>query len=170
MTKLLKKGSVFNWTTEQANALCELKHRLIDSPVLAFPRFDIPFYLAVDTSAKGIGYVLYQKHPGNDGTSENTRVVRFDSKALNHWQKSYGPTKLELLGVLTSITDCSSYLRSHHFVVESDHAALRPLIQKQLKGAIYDRWLAILNNIISKSATNGCTDASPGCIIKMHEI
>jgi hypothetical protein len=47
---------------------------------------------------KGIGYVLYQKHPGN------TRVVRFGSKALNHWQKSYGPTKLELLGVVTSIT------------------------------------------------------------------
>jgi hypothetical protein len=35
-------------------------------------------------------------------------------------------------------------LRSHHFVVECDHAALHPLIQKQLKGAIYDRWLAIL--------------------------
>jgi hypothetical protein len=49
MTKLLKTGSVFNWSTEQENALCELKHRLIDSPVLAFPRFDIPFYLAVDT-------------------------------------------------------------------------------------------------------------------------
>jgi hypothetical protein len=46
MTKLLKKGSVFNWKTEQENALCELKHRLIDSPVLAFPRFDISFYLA----------------------------------------------------------------------------------------------------------------------------
>ena len=84
MTKSLKKGSFFYWTTEQENALCELKHRLIDSTVLAFPRFDIPFYLAVDTSAKGIGYVLYQKHPGNDGTSENTQVVRFGSKALNH--------------------------------------------------------------------------------------
>ena len=70
--------------------------------------------------------------------------MRFGSKVLNHWQKSYGPTKLELLGVVTSITDCSNYLRSHHFVVECDHAALRPLIQKQLKGAIYDRWLAIL--------------------------
>ena len=70
--------------------------------------------------------------------------MRFGSKVLNHWQKSYGPTKLELLGVVTSITDCSNYLRSHHFVVECNHAALRPLIQKQLKGAIYDRWLAIL--------------------------
>jgi hypothetical protein len=54
--------------------------------------------------------------------------VRFGSKALNHWQKSYGPTKLELLGVVTSITDCYSYLRSHHFVVECDLSAIISMI------------------------------------------
>ncbi|CAC5392818.1 unnamed protein product [Mytilus coruscus] len=57
---------------------------------------------------------------------------------------SYGPTKLELLGVVTSITDCLSYLRGNRLIVECDHNALRPLIEKQLKGAICDRWLAIL--------------------------
>jgi hypothetical protein len=31
-----------------------------------------------------------------------------------------------------------------HFVLECDHQALKPLFQKQLKGAIYERWLAIL--------------------------
>jgi hypothetical protein len=61
----------------------------------------------------------------------------------NHWHKSYEPTKLELLGVATSIIDCSSYLRSHHFVVECDHAVLRPLIQKQLKGVIDDPQLQV---------------------------
>ena len=40
--------------------------------------------------------------------------------------------------------DCASYLRGRHFVVECDHQALKPLFQKQLKGAIYERWLAIL--------------------------
>ena len=144
MTKLLKKGSGFNWTTEQANALCELKHRLIDSPVLAFPRFDIPFYLAVDTSAKGIGYVLYQKHQRNDGTSENTPSCAFWFESSETLAKIVWTNQARDTWRWTSITDCSSYLRSHHFVVECDHAALRPLIQKQLKGAIYDRWLAIL--------------------------
>jgi len=58
--------------------------------------------------------------------------------------KIYGPTKRELLGVVTSIADISSYLRVNRFVVECDHKALHPLIEKQLKGAIHDRWLAIL--------------------------
>lgn len=67
----------------------------MDSPILAFPRFELEFRLAVDTSSKGIGYMLYQIHP--DG---NPRVVRFGSKGLTKWQSSYGPTKLELLGLL----------------------------------------------------------------------
>lgn len=144
LTKLLRKGAVFQWTNEHETAFLELKTRLLHSDVLAFPRFDIPFYLSVDTSAKGIGYMLYQRHPDKNGTEDKIQIIRFGSKSLNHWQKSYGPTKLELLGVVTSITDCSSYLRGNRFIVECDHQALRPLIEKQLKGAIYDRWLAIL--------------------------
>ena len=39
-----------------------------------FPRLDLPFYLAVDSSAQGIGYVLYQKHAENLG--EKMRVIK----------------------------------------------------------------------------------------------
>lgn len=124
---------------------------MVHSAALAFPRFDLEFRLAVDTCSLGIGYMLYQVHENG-----NKRIVRFGSKGLSKWQRSYGPTKLELLGMVTSILDCASYLRGHHFVVECDHQALRPLFQKQLKGAIYERWLAILQqfdfNIIHKPA------------------
>ena len=90
-----------------------------------------------------MGYMLYQKHQG-DNDLEELKVVRFGSKSLNKWQQSYGPTKLELLGLVTAVVDCSSYLRGYHFIVECDHQALRPLFQKKFKGAIYDRWLALL--------------------------
>ena len=142
--RLLKKSFVFKWTDEQDHAFKRLKELLLNSEVLAFPQFNIPFYLAVDTSSRGLGYVLYQKHPDENGDLNKVRVVRFGSKSLNNWQRSYGPTKLELLGLVTSIVDCSSYLRGSRFVVECDHQALRPLFQKQFKGAIYERWLAIL--------------------------
>lgn len=98
---------------------------------MAFPHYDIEFRLAVGTSSKGIGYMLYQRHP--DGTS---RVVRFGSKGLTKWQNSYGPTKLELLGMVTAILDCSSYSDGKHFTVECDHQALKPLFQKQLRSAM----------------------------------
>ena len=137
--KLLKKKAHFIWSAECEQSFQTLKDSLLGSTALAFPRFDLEFRLAVDTSSKGIGYMLYQIHE-----DENPRVVRFGSKGLSKWQHSYGPTKLELLGVVTSILDCASYLRGHHFTVECDHQALKPLFQKQLKGAIYDRWLSIL--------------------------
>ncbi|CAG2184532.1 unnamed protein product [Mytilus edulis] len=143
MTKLLKKSVKFKWGIEQEQAFKKVKTLLANSPVLAFPKYDLPFYLAVDTSCKGIGYMLYQQHPMDD-SSEELRVIRFGSKSLSKWQRSYGPTKLELLGMVTAILDCSMYLRGQKFVVECDHQALKPLFQKQLKGAIYERWIAIL--------------------------
>lgn len=58
--KLLRKGVKFTWQTEQQNAFEKLKESLVNSEALAFPRYDLPFILGVDSSSKGIGYMLYQ--------------------------------------------------------------------------------------------------------------
>jgi len=87
--------------------------------------------------------MLYQRHP-TETNEEVIRVVRFGSKSLSKWQRSYGPTKLELLGMVTAILDCSMYIRQQKFIVETYHQALKPLFEKQLKGEIYKRWTAIL--------------------------
>ena len=36
------------------------------------------------------------------------------------------------------------YISGTHFIVEYHHLSLKPIYQKKLKGAIYERWLAIL--------------------------
>jgi hypothetical protein len=46
--------------------------------------------------------------------------------------------------MVTAVLDSAAYIRGRHCVVECDHQALKPLFQKQLKGAIYERWLVIL--------------------------
>ena len=142
LTKLLKKGQKFIWTKDQDEALNTLKYQLVHSEMLSFPRYDLPFRLGVDTSARGIGYMLYQLDPSDE--TQKPRIIRFGSKSLSPWQRSYGPTKLELLGMVVSILDCKDYLRGTDFVLECDHQALKPLYQKQFKGAIYERWMAIL--------------------------
>jgi len=86
--------------------------------------------------------MLYQIDP--DYPEQKPHIIRYGSKALNTWQTSYGPTKLELLGMVVSVLECTDYLRVVKFVVECDHAALQPLFQKQFKGAIYERWLSLL--------------------------
>ena len=85
--------------------------------MLSFPRYDIPFRLGVDISSRGIGYMLYQIDP-NDETRK-PRIIRFGSKSLIPWQQSYGPTKLELLGMVVGILDCSDNLRGAPFILES---------------------------------------------------
>jgi hypothetical protein len=141
LTPLLKKNVKFMWTNEQEMSLKKLKNSLMNSEILSFPRFDLPFVLAVYSST-GIGYILYQRNP--DNSDDKVQIIRFGSKSLNTLQKSYGPTKLELISVVTSIIDCASYLRGNKFTVECAHQALKPLFQNKLKGAIYDRWLAVL--------------------------
>lgn len=137
---LLKKSAKFIWRKEHSEAFQKLKGLLMNSSVLAFPRFDVPFHISVDTSSKGLGYMLYQLYEDD----KTPHIIRFGSKGLNRWQQSYGPTKLELLGVVTAVTDCASYIRGSHCIIECDHQALRPLQQNKLRGAIYERWLAII--------------------------
>ncbi|GFO36188.1 retrovirus-related pol polyprotein from transposon 17.6 [Plakobranchus ocellatus] len=43
-----------------------------------------------------------------------------------------------------AILDCAAYLRGRHFILQCDHQCLKPLFQKQFRGAIYERWLTIL--------------------------
>lgn len=136
---LLKKKVPFQWTLLCEDSFQRLKDSLVNSSALAFPRYDREFRLAVDSCSKGIGYMLYQYDE-----NQTPRVVRFGSKGLSRWQQSYGPTKLELLGLVSAVMDCASYVRGRHFVVECDHQALAPIFQKKLKGQVYERWLAIL--------------------------
>lgn len=68
---------------------------------------------------------------------DQEHVVRFGSKCLSAWQRSYVATKLELLVVI--VLECSSYRRGRHFIIETDHQAFQPLYQKQLKGIINER-------------------------------
>lgn len=142
LTRLLKKNIAFKWGHEQNIAFQDLKKHLVNSDMLSFPRYEWQFRLSVDTSSRGIGYMLYQHDP--DDKTFKPKIIRFGSKSLSKWQQSYGPTKLELLGMVVSILDCSDYLRGNQFVLECDHQALQPLFQKQFKGAIYERWMAIL--------------------------
>jgi len=98
---LLKRNVKYAWTTIHQTSFDKIRNLLINSKALSFLRFDLEFHLAVDTSSHGIGYILYQIHE-----DDISRVVRFGSKGLSKWQQSYGPTKLKLLGLVTSVLDC----------------------------------------------------------------
>lgn len=64
LTELLKKGSLFVWTSEHQTAFATLQQALSSAPALAVPDFSRPFAIETDASHNGVGVVLLQTaHP-----------------------------------------------------------------------------------------------------------
>ena len=90
----------FAWSDEAQGAFEELRHRLVTTPTLAFPDYELPFILDSDASNVGIGAVLSQHQ--SDGSE---RVIAYGSRTLSRPERRYCVTRRELLAVVT----CSAF-------------------------------------------------------------
>lgn len=64
LTDLTRKGRQFEWSEECEKAFRDLKENICCEPVLAFPDFQLPFWLSCDASRDNIGAVLEQDQNG----------------------------------------------------------------------------------------------------------
>ena len=148
--RLTKDNVPYQWDEACQQSFDRLKELLLSPTVLRYPRHDLMYHIMVDASKDGIGYILYQLTPEAelpDSVDESgIRVIRYGSKCLKDYQSSYAPTKLELLGLVTAVTDCSGYIRGRQAIVLCDHSALKPLAVKRYRGAIFDRWISVLTS------------------------
>jgi hypothetical protein len=60
LTELLKKNTMFVWTSDNDTAFKTLKQLLAQAPVLDFPKFSKPFHIETDASEYGVVAVLMQ--------------------------------------------------------------------------------------------------------------
>jgi len=63
--ELTKKGVPFTWTEACQSSFSQLKQKLIEAPVLAYPDFTKPFVLETDASIHGVGAILSQVNSDN---------------------------------------------------------------------------------------------------------
>ncbi|GBM30021.1 Retrovirus-related Pol polyprotein from transposon 297 [Araneus ventricosus] len=133
--KLTEAKSNFNWTDECEKSFNSLKQALTSSPILTYPRTDKDFILDTDASNEGIGAVL----PQNTGNEE--RVIAYFSKSLGKPERNYCVTRKELLAIVKSIEHFHHYLYGRKFLLRTDHASLRWLLNfKEPEGQIA-RWI-----------------------------
>ena len=136
---LLKQDVQFEWKEEQQQAFDTLKEMLSSAPLLAYPRADIPYILYTDASREAVGYVLSQKHDGEE------KVICYGGKSLSPCESNYSITELEFLAAAYAVEDCEDYLRGAKFTIVTDHVSLSGYIQKtELKGKMARRRQALL--------------------------
>jgi hypothetical protein len=122
LTALLKKGSLFIWTSEHDIAFNTLKKALVSAPVLALPDFTTTFLVETGASALGVGAVLMQKgHP-----------LAFLSKALGPKSRGLSTYEKEYLVVILAVQQWRPYLQHHEFIILTDHKSLTQVNEQRL--------------------------------------
>jgi hypothetical protein len=122
LTELLKKNSLFIWTSEHEHSFAALKKALTHSPVLALPNFSKPFYIETDASVLEIGAVLMQEgHP-----------LAFISKALGPKSLGLSTYEKEYMAILLAIQQWRPYLQHGEFAIHTDQRSLSMLSEQRL--------------------------------------
>ena len=138
---LTRDNKQFVWDENCQRSFEELKLRLITAPILAFPRFDVPFIVSTDASNVAIGGMLEQI--GYDGVK---RVIAYFSKSLTAQQRNWHTSERECFAVVECIQHWHSYLSFSHFTVYCDHNALVSVFKEgsKLANGRLSRWQLLL--------------------------
>jgi RNase H-like domain found in reverse transcriptase len=99
LTNLLKKGTLFIWTTKQIEALNALIDQIAKDPILEASDKDKPFELETDASAYAIGAALFQKDERG-----KRRAIGYASKTLNDTEQNYNIWDREFLSLIFGLT------------------------------------------------------------------
>jgi hypothetical protein len=158
LTNLLKKNSVFVWTSEHTSAFTRLQQALSAAPMLALPNFDKPFALEIDASGFGVCAVLLQdSHP-----------LAFVSKPLGIKHMGLFVYEKEYLAVLLAFDHWRSYLQHAPFIIYTDHRSLSYNNEKQLKTPwqqkVFTKLLGLQYQVVyKKGSDNSATDTLSRC-------
>ena len=106
--------------------------------MLALPRDVGDFVLDTHASEHAVGAVLSQIQDGEE------RVIAYFSRLYSETERNYCTTRKELLVVIESLRQFRAYIMGRHFIVRSDHSALRYLWRAPNLIGQQARWLNFL--------------------------
>ena len=137
--RLTEARTDYTWDQQCTTAFEGLKSHLCSPPILAYPLDDGEFLLDTDASLVGLGAVLSQIQ------NEEERVIAYYSRSLTKPERNYCVTRLELLAVVNAVKHFHHYLYGRKFVVRTDHASLKWLMNfKEPEGQLA-RFLEVLS-------------------------
>ena len=133
--RLTGKDVRWEWSKGCETAFHELKQRLLDSPILVYPDFDLDFVLETDASKDGLGAILSQKK-----ADDKLHPVAYASRSTSPAEKHYSVTELETLAVVWAVQHFRAYLYGHNVTVITDHSAVKSILDKPSSNGKHARW------------------------------
>ena len=98
LEELLREDQEFNWTEECNISFETLKMKLVEAPILRFPKRSTKFHVHINASGLAIGAILTQ--PGDDGMDY---PIVYSSRKLNKAERNYSMTEREALGMVFAL-------------------------------------------------------------------
>ena len=139
------------WSDRHDAAVAELRRALQACTVIAYPDPQLVFQLYTDASGYGIGAVLTQSPPdcaagpdSNGVLPPYEKVVCFWSALFTRDEAKYGATVRELVAMVRSVRQFSTYLRYSSFTIWTDCIALLYLNRNLDLNPVLSRWAMTL--------------------------
>ena len=137
LSNLLVQGAPFEFDDQCLKALLFLKEKLVSTPIVVAPEWNLPFELMCDAS-DAIGAVLGKKR------ERTFKVIYFASRTLNNAQLNYATTEKELLATMFAFDKFRPYLIGNRVIVHTDHSYIKyPMTKKEAKPRLM-RWVLLL--------------------------
>jgi len=135
LNDLRKKGAKFHFGEEQLSSFGKLKQCLSAPPVLRFPDFQRKFLLQTDASSTHLGCVLLQEF------EDGLHPIQYASRRLSAAESRYCTFEQEALSCIWAMEKFKSYLSHQPFILQTDSACLRWLMEHPRNLGRVGRWL-----------------------------
>ena len=138
LTRLLRKGvpdPLPPFEKDQIEAFEKLKSILSNPPILRLPRVGLQYSLDTDACDEQIGCTLLQTH--EDG---HRYPIGFWSRQLNDAERNYSVSEKECLAIVWAVQTLRPYLERERFVINTDHHALKWLLNIADASGRLARW------------------------------
>jgi len=139
LVQLTHKRTRFHWGTDQQEAFDKLKTHLISSPIMAYPRTDLPYRVYCDASDTCVGSVLVQ-----EDELGVERVIHYVSHQLSTVEQRWATIEKEAYAIIYALQKLRPYLYGADFSIHTDHKPLKSLLSSPMKNPKLQRWGMII--------------------------
>ena len=143
LCRLLEKDAKFDFDESCRFAFEEIKSKLEIAPIMATPDWNQEFEIMCDASDYAMGAVLGQR------IEKIFRAIYYARKTCNEAQEN-STTEKEILAMVFSCDKFRSYILGSHVIIDTDHAAIKYLMEKKDVKPRLIKWVLLLQEFDSE--------------------